>query len=195
MTERKEERRKKIIVKGTFHIKYVTWIIVFTAVIFGLITLMVCYLVYQNYQALDIISPEAMNQIESLNKKFLAGMIIIEILVAIAIGIVATMITHRFAGPVYNMKNRLKELSEGNLATIIKLREGDHLQDLAESLNSFISFVRSSFENDVSSYDKMIGHLESSKQDKSKDTIKLINELKEEKQKMLQGDMEPESPA
>ena len=185
MTERKEERRKKIIVKGTFQVKYVTWIVVFTAVIFGLITAMVCYLVYQNYQALDIISPEALNQIDSLNKKFLAGMIIIEVLVAIAIGIIATMITHRFAGPVYNMKNRLTELTEGKLNRFVKLREGDHLQDLADTVNGFIQFVRTSFERDASILAESIENLKG-----SDELLARLRKLKEEKERMLRGEDE-----
>ncbi len=50
-------------------------------------------------------------------------------------------VTHRIAGPLYRIEQCVGELGQGNLALRIRLRAGDELQELAESLNGVISNV------------------------------------------------------
>jgi hypothetical protein len=46
--------------------------------------------------------------------------------------------THKIAGPIYNMENKLEQLLAGTTPPLIVLRKGDELQELADKLNSTI---------------------------------------------------------
>jgi len=46
--------------------------------------------------------------------------------------------THKIAGPIYNMENKLDQLLAGTTPPLIILRKGDELQELADKLNSTI---------------------------------------------------------
>jgi len=54
------------------------------------------------------------------------------------LGIIAT---HRFAGPLFAIKRHLAWVESGRRSGPIRLRASDELQDLAESLNSFLIFM------------------------------------------------------
>lgn len=70
--------------------------------------------------------------------KPLVGMSVIFILVIALFGL---FISHKMAGPVYRIKRTLEEAASGkiDIKTLrFRLRKGDELQDLVESLNKFI---------------------------------------------------------
>jgi signal transduction histidine kinase len=51
------------------------------------------------------------------------------------------VITHRFAGPVYNIEHKLDKLLQGEPIELIHLRKGDELKELAEKINAvFLKF-------------------------------------------------------
>jgi methyl-accepting chemotaxis protein len=52
------------------------------------------------------------------------------------------LFTHRIAGPVYRIKEMLKRVQGGDLATDVKLRKNDYFQDLCEDLNGMIDQLR-----------------------------------------------------
>lgn len=63
-------------------------------------------------------------------------------LVVAILGSASIFVTHRFAGPVYRFKRDLSEVCAGNLEISFRLRRGDDLKDLAESLNLLIAELR-----------------------------------------------------
>jgi len=50
--------------------------------------------------------------------------------------------THRIAGPVYNLEKTLEKLNQGEDVNLIKLRDGDELQDLATKINEVIMHIK-----------------------------------------------------
>ena len=63
-------------------------------------------------------------------------------LVVVILGAASIYVTHRIAGPVFRFKRDLLEVCAGNLDISFRLRKGDDLKDLAESLNMVISELR-----------------------------------------------------
>jgi methyl-accepting chemotaxis protein len=51
------------------------------------------------------------------------------------LGVLSIFITHKIVGPVYRLKQSLRELTAGNLETRVVLRKGDDLQELADHVN------------------------------------------------------------
>jgi len=52
------------------------------------------------------------------------------------------ILTHRIAGPVYNLEKTLEQLNQGEDVKLIKLRDGDELQELAKKINKVILYMR-----------------------------------------------------
>ena len=48
-------------------------------------------------------------------------------------------LTHKFSGPVYRLEESTKQMAQGVLSFRIRLRNGDHLQELAELLNQSLT--------------------------------------------------------
>jgi len=58
------------------------------------------------------------------------------------ITIIGIFYSHQFAGPSYKLEKCLKEISEGNLSFNIKLRGGDALHNVADSVNYLVDQFR-----------------------------------------------------
>ncbi len=50
-------------------------------------------------------------------------------------------VTHRLAGPLHRLEQCAREHAEGNLGIRVRLRKGDHLQDLANMTNEAIENI------------------------------------------------------
>jgi len=51
--------------------------------------------------------------------------------------------THKIAGPIYNMENKLDQMLAGEDPASIYLRKGDELQELADKLNAVMTKFKS----------------------------------------------------
>ncbi len=55
--------------------------------------------------------------------------------------VLALFLPQKIAGPIYNIENGLKRIRKGDLTTVITLRKGDILNDLAEEVNDATSEI------------------------------------------------------
>jgi hypothetical protein len=51
-------------------------------------------------------------------------------------------VSHRFAGPVYRLRNSLRDLANGKPVATVKFREGDFWYEMAEEFNRVATRVR-----------------------------------------------------
>lgn len=58
------------------------------------------------------------------------------------LGVISIFVTHKIAGPAYNIKKTLANVAAGNLDSSVKLRKKDELKDLAEDINEIINELR-----------------------------------------------------
>lgn len=61
--------------------------------------------------------------------------VFVGVLVTFLVAVLITLITHRFYGPVVQIRQFTKKISEGDYSARLKLRHSDELQDLAVDLN------------------------------------------------------------
>ncbi len=57
-------------------------------------------------------------------------------LIAVGVGILTLLYTHRIAGPLYRIQMSARAIGEGKLDTVTSLRRNDAVNPLAESLNN-----------------------------------------------------------
>ena len=77
----------------------------------------------------------------------LTGVWVYVIVGAILLVILASLFTHRFAGPLYRFEISLDKMNKGDLSFKIVLRKKDECQTLADKINLFNSNLSSSFSN------------------------------------------------
>ena len=68
--------------------------------------------------------------------------IITILLISLATIVVVLFISHKIAGPLFRFEKELKEIGEGDLTKVIRLREKDQITDMADSLNSMTANLR-----------------------------------------------------
>ena len=64
------------------------------------------------------------------------------ILIGLATIIMTLFISHKIAGPLYRLDKDVQEVTSGNLRIVFRLRTGDEIRPLAESLNNMVSEMR-----------------------------------------------------
>jgi methyl-accepting chemotaxis protein len=93
-------------------------------------------------------------------------------LIAIATIIVLLFISHKLAGPLFRFDKEIKEIGEGNLTTVVTLRNKDQITDLAATLNHMTGSLR----DKVLSIQKEVAHsIETASQENASE--RLMQEL------------------
>jgi len=114
------------------------------------------------------------NVLHKVNKNLIPWILVLLSLTLLA----GIFLTHRIAGPIYNIEKSLDEIKGGNLAKRIYLRWSDEFKDLANLANEFVAKLdksTSECKELVTKLKQLNEQLKSSIIDK--ETIKLVNEV------------------
>lgn len=114
------------------------------------------------------------NVLHKVNKNLIPWILVLLSLTLLA----GIFLTHRIAGPIYNIEKSLDEIKGGNLAKRIYLRWSDEFKDLANLANEFVAKLdksTSECKELVTKLKQLNEQLKSSITDK--ETIKLVNEV------------------
>lgn len=65
--------------------------------------------------------------------------------------ILALFLPQKIAGPIFRIEEDLKKIQEGQFEKVIKIREGDPLQDLVGTINTTLASLRSKRESEEGS--------------------------------------------
>ncbi len=71
----------------------------------------------------------------------LTGIILGILGIACVIAILSLIVTHRIAGPIYNIEQHVKSALNGEPVTNIQLRKGDEFHELADLINQVIEKI------------------------------------------------------
>ena len=63
------------------------------------------------------------------------------LLITPLVGILAIVLSHRIAGPIFRIKKTLDEVIKGDYGKRLYLRNTDELKDVAESINSLVELL------------------------------------------------------
>jgi methyl-accepting chemotaxis protein len=137
LSERQQVRRTSFVSKPNFQLKLTIIFMLMVTIVANLVG-GICYLfISEKVAALLAQNPEIFAGVEMAD---VARFLIPKILLAEAISlcivfILSILITHTIAGPVYRMEQTAKEIGEGNLALVTRLRPRDEFKELADALN------------------------------------------------------------
>jgi methyl-accepting chemotaxis protein len=137
LSEKQQVRRISFVSKPNFQLKLNMIFMLMVTIVANLVG-GICYLfISEKVAALLLQNPEAFAGVEMAD---VAAFLIPKILLAEAISlcivfILSILITHTIAGPVYRMEQTAKELGEGNLGLVTRLRPRDEFKELADGFN------------------------------------------------------------
>jgi len=98
---------------------------------------------------------------------FLIPVLLTGFFASLILGVVASLFfPHPIAGPLYRIERELVDIGKGNLRKEIRIRKGDELEDLADSINIMIRELRDSIKA-ISDFSVEIGGLVARARDES----------------------------
>lgn len=87
-------------------------------------------------------APQLKQVLEKQDSTFSLIMVVTSVVLVIAVAFATVLQTHRTAGAVYAVKQRLQRVADGDLQVRLKLRQRDNLQDLEEPFNAMMATLR-----------------------------------------------------
>jgi len=104
---------------------------------------------------LAAVAPQLTPVIERQDDIFWLIMIVMSVLFVIAVSLKTIVETHHTAGAVFAVRQRLERVTEGDLRVVLKLRQGDNLQDLEKPFNDMVSLFRSRALDEAAGLDEL----------------------------------------
>ena len=163
-------KRRKILIKRAFQLKYVGAILFFVLLI-TLISTITIYMSIFPYlsEKLANVYPQGrlVMVLRNANMKVLMSTAVV-LPIAVWVGI---MFSHRIAGPWYRMEVILREIAEGSLTARVNLRKGDELQSLGDAINEVTDNLRVMAKENVEYIDSLDDTLKSFEDELKKDSL------------------------
>ena len=161
-------RRTRLFILRSFQIRYITLILVFmlaTALMTGFTVYYTTWVMFG--EKLAAVYPQGLllDIVQKVNTVLLLRLLFVTPLVVL----IALVLSHRIAGPIYRIQRFVKKLNAGDYAEKLKLRERDELQDVAVSLNG------------------LAGRLGSEKEKRSRRIDDIVQRLDEIEEELLSG--------
>ena len=92
---------------------------------------------------LAAVAPQLTPVIERQDDIYWLIMLVMSVLLVVAVSLKTIVGTQHTAGAVFAVSQRLERVKEGDLRGVLKLRQGDNLQDLEKPFNNMVSSLRS----------------------------------------------------
>jgi methyl-accepting chemotaxis protein len=144
MSEKQQYRRRHYFVKKEFQLKFM---IKFCLLVFISAVLSTGLLLLLSQDTLTSSFHQSRLQIQSTPWAILPAAIFTNLitlgLISIATIMVILFISHKLAGPLFRFEKELKEIGQGDLTKVIRLRKKDQIKELAEDLNTMTAGLRS----------------------------------------------------
>lgn len=91
---------------------------------------------------LAAVAPQLTPLLEEQNSAFFIVMIAMSIILVVAVSLKTIVETHRTAGAVFALGQRLDRVRQGDFQVSLRLRRNDNLQDLEPVFNSMVAALR-----------------------------------------------------
>ena len=104
---------------------------------------------------LAAVAPQLTPVLEKQDTTFSLTMIVLSLILVVAVSLKTIVETHRTAGAVFAVRQRLERVKEGDLQVSLKLRRHDNLQNLEIPFNDMITSLRDRALNEASTLDQL----------------------------------------
>ncbi|EQC49352.1 hypothetical protein M899_1664 [Bacteriovorax sp. BSW11_IV] len=138
-------RRKTLLINRTFQLSFIKLAFAFLCMIYLLCVGVGVWLINPIFDYAQSLGSKEMNELTLLlDELAFYGPIVLGILfVVISCFVVAAslLMTHKIAGPLYNLEESMKGMLENNELRSIRFRRGDYFSNIESSFNRFIDQI------------------------------------------------------
>ncbi|MCK6547338.1 hypothetical protein L6R52_15925 [Myxococcota bacterium] len=103
----------------------------------------------------------------------------------VVLAILAVMITHRMAGPIFVMGRYVRELGQGRLPRVRKLRKGDEFVELVDAMSEAVVELEARTRTELASIDKALEALAGEHGAAAESARRELAVIAEQKRRML----------
>ncbi len=135
--------RSQVIIKNDFQQK-----LIMNTLLITLITLNVIIM-------LAFVLDNMFGSEDALFNVFNVSVAAMELVAVVIVYFIGRKISFHIAGPVYAIERTVKAMEEGNLYQVLKLRPGDHFDEVADALNATIGTYKARIESASRLVDEM----------------------------------------
>ncbi|MBN1384459.1 MAG: methyl-accepting chemotaxis protein [Elusimicrobia bacterium] len=135
MEEKREYKRRIVIIKRALQFKYIAIVIIAMVLVAFTVGWDVYYTVGR--AILDLKHPDLFPVMIKINNLMIGKLIILLVIVFI----ISIFVSHKFAGPIFKFEKSCETVATGDLTHRVHLRAGDELNELQDRFNDMISVI------------------------------------------------------
>lgn len=98
---------------------------------------------------LSAVAPQLSPLLEEQQTVYTLAMILFSIVLVAAVSLRTIVETHRTAGAVFAVRQRIERITDGDYHVNLRLRENDNLEDLVGPFNTMVATLRDAAENEA----------------------------------------------
>ena len=133
-------RRRRYLVEKKFQLKFAGMILLFMFAVALFCSLTIYYNTWMLLgDKLANVYPQG--RLAGILKQANFVLFIRLLLITPLVGVLAIVLSHRIAGPIYRIKKTLDEVTKGDYSKRLYLRNTDELKDVAESINKVMELL------------------------------------------------------
>jgi methyl-accepting chemotaxis protein len=132
---------------------------------------------------LAAVAPQLTPVIERQDMIFSLTMIIMSIVLVVGVSLKTIVETHRTAGAVFAVRQRIERVKEGDLQVTLKLRRRDNLQNLETPFNEMVTSLRDRALNEATTLEELASKAEKIG-DRGDDLARALHELARHKRQI-----------
>ena len=153
-------RRRRFLVNRSYQLRVTSMTVMLTLLL--LVSLNVTLYVSSTRGTAEIVrvAPEFEPFLKAQDRTMIGLIVLGSIVFLVGVFVVGILESHRTAGVVVNLRNRLDEVERGDYRTELRIRRHDNFQELMPSFNRAVRSLRDRAWNDVESLEGLAGRIE-----------------------------------
>jgi len=136
--------RKKLLINGMQQSRFIITVLLVCLLIM-IINAVNIYVLFKHF-AMAQAGPEEMETLgkvfASIFQKMKARILLLVVVNGIVVIGLGLFLSHRIAGPSFNIEREMRQVMDGDISGRVKLRDGDQLLEVASSMNMMLEGLR-----------------------------------------------------
>jgi signal transduction histidine kinase len=177
---KKQRRMRHLLLNRRFQLKYTAMIVGIASLVSIVLGVYLMEMIRENSRMLKLeaeFDEVLQAQLSDADARVAAVLIGSFLFFNIVLGVLAVFITHRMAGPIFVMQRYVRELGQGKLPKVRKLRKGDEFVELVDTMSETVKMLEANTRREVASMEHVLTVLDA-EHSQARDEIQAILEIK-----------------
>lgn len=177
---RKQRKMRHLLLNRRFQLKYTGMIVGLATLISVVLGVYLMEMIRENSRMLkleaefdDVLQAQLADADTRVAVVMIGAFVVFNILLAL----LAVFVTHRMVGPIFVMGRYVRELGEGKLPKVRKLRKGDEFRELVDTMSETVKMLEANVRREVASMEHVLTVLDA-EHSQARDEVQAILEMK-----------------